>query len=137
MLFDTLAVTGGKPKASSVGNVISVPEPTTALMAPAATPARAMARISYQGTARPYKRGPGGPTSGPYGVVAEGPGSGSTGPSPSGRPAEREGIAPGRTLVVAASSASALAPAASRWACARASFGSWSVGTNIPSSGSG
>src|SRR3954451_8114385 len=63
MLFDTFAVTGGKPKASNVGKVISVPEPTTALMAPAATPARAMARISYQGTARPYKRGPGGPTS--------------------------------------------------------------------------
>src|SRR5580700_11913864 len=39
MLFDTLAVTGGKPNASSVGNVISDPEPTTALMAPAATPA--------------------------------------------------------------------------------------------------
>src|SRR4051812_12354431 len=65
MLFETFAVTGGKPKASRVGKVISVPEPTTALMAPAATPARAMATISYQGTGRPYKRWPGGPTSGP------------------------------------------------------------------------
>src|SRR3954447_10993568 len=74
MLFDTLAVTGGKPNASSGGKVISVAEPTTALMAPAATPARAMARISYQGTARPYKRGPGGPTSDPLC-----PGSGRTG----------------------------------------------------------
>src|SRR3954462_1183798 len=65
MLFETFAVTGAKPKASRVGKVISVPEPTTALMAPAATPAKAMARISYQGTGRPYKRWPGGPTSGP------------------------------------------------------------------------
>src|SRR3954468_11024822 len=58
MLLDTFAVTGGKPNASSVGKVMSVPEPTTALMAPAATPARAMARISYQGTGRPYSREP-------------------------------------------------------------------------------
>src|SRR3954452_6963951 len=65
MLFDTLAVTGGKPNASSVGKVVRVPEPTTALMAPAATPARAMARISYQGTGRPYKRAGRGPAAGP------------------------------------------------------------------------
>ncbi len=39
MLFETLATIGGYPTASSVGNVISVPEPITALIAPAANPA--------------------------------------------------------------------------------------------------
>lgn len=40
------AVTGGMPTASSVGNVISVPEPTTALIVPAPTPAIRTAAIS-------------------------------------------------------------------------------------------
>src|SRR5919107_548360 len=70
MLLETLAVTAGKPNARSVGKVISVPEPTTALMAPAATPARAMATISYQGTGRPYKRGRREPTTGPGGTAS-------------------------------------------------------------------
>ena len=43
-LFDTFASTGGYPKASSVGKVISVPEPTTVLIVPAASPAAKMAR---------------------------------------------------------------------------------------------
>src|SRR4029077_2253900 len=40
--FDIVAVTGGSPSATKVGNVIRVPEPTTALIAPARTPARAI-----------------------------------------------------------------------------------------------
>src|SRR6476620_10519947 len=44
--LDIVAVTGGKPKATRVGKVISVPEPTTALIMPAPTPARKMATIS-------------------------------------------------------------------------------------------
>src|SRR5215469_3078227 len=51
-LFETLATTGGKPNASSVGKVISDPDPTTALTAPAAVPA---ARIA---TASPGPKGP-------------------------------------------------------------------------------
>ena len=46
MLLETLAVTGGTPKASSVGNVIKVPEPTTVLIVPAATPANRIATTS-------------------------------------------------------------------------------------------
>jgi hypothetical protein len=42
MLFDTLASSGGYPNATSVGNVISEPEPTTVLIVPAAVPARRM-----------------------------------------------------------------------------------------------
>ena len=38
-MLETLAVTGGTPNASRVGNVINVPDPTTVLMVPAATPA--------------------------------------------------------------------------------------------------
>ena len=38
MLFETLAVTGGTPNASRVGNVMSVPDPATVLMNPAAAP---------------------------------------------------------------------------------------------------
>jgi hypothetical protein len=38
-VFDTFATTGGNPMASKVGNVINVPEPTTAFIAPAPTPA--------------------------------------------------------------------------------------------------
>ena len=40
--LDIVAVTGGYPSATNVGNVIRVPEPTTALIAPAPTPARAI-----------------------------------------------------------------------------------------------
>ncbi|BCO47734.1 hypothetical protein MINTM002_34080 [Mycobacterium intracellulare] len=43
--FDMVAVTGGKPSATSVGKVIRVPEPTSALIAPAASPARHMRNI--------------------------------------------------------------------------------------------
>ena len=46
MVLDTLAVTGGTPNASRVGNVINVPDPTTVLMVPAATPARAISTAS-------------------------------------------------------------------------------------------
>src|SRR6478752_9701538 len=45
--FDIVAVTGGKPKATRVGKVIKVPEPTTALIMPAPTPARAI-RIMWE-----------------------------------------------------------------------------------------
>ena len=38
-MLDTLATSGEYPTASSTGNVTSVPEPTTTLMAPAAPPA--------------------------------------------------------------------------------------------------
>src|SRR5689334_9616807 len=54
MLFETLAVTGGTPSASSVGKVISVPEPTTALIMPAPTPAASTASASHGLTGRPY-----------------------------------------------------------------------------------
>src|ERR1022692_5104989 len=46
MLFDTLAMTAGRPNASSVGKVISDPEPTTALIPPAATAAAKIASAS-------------------------------------------------------------------------------------------
>src|SRR3954449_428258 len=42
----TVAVTGGRPTASSTGNVTRVPEPTTALIPPATNPAAATASIS-------------------------------------------------------------------------------------------
>src|ERR1700704_3674581 len=45
-LFDTLATTAGKPKAIRMGKVISEPEPTTALIPPAATPAAKIASAS-------------------------------------------------------------------------------------------
>ena len=45
-MLETLATMGGKPKNSSVGKVISDPEPTMVLIVPAAKPARAMARAS-------------------------------------------------------------------------------------------
>ncbi|GMA84920.1 hypothetical protein GCM10025868_01700 [Angustibacter aerolatus] len=50
MLFDTFAVTGGTPRASSTGNVTSVPDPTSEFIAPAVAPASATASSSYQGT---------------------------------------------------------------------------------------
>ena len=51
-VLDTLAVTGGTPNASRVGNVISVPDPTTVLMVPAASPARRIAAASSSVTGR-------------------------------------------------------------------------------------
>ena len=39
MLFDTFATNGGYPRNSRTGNVTRVPEPTTALMVPAQSPA--------------------------------------------------------------------------------------------------
>src|SRR4051794_9357560 len=45
-----VAVTGGKPNATNVGNVISVPEPTIALIAPAPTPANAIRIMWATGT---------------------------------------------------------------------------------------
>jgi hypothetical protein len=45
-VFDTFAVTGAKPNASRTGKLISVPEPTTALIVPAATPEARIARTS-------------------------------------------------------------------------------------------
>jgi hypothetical protein len=41
-----VAVTGGSPTARSTGKLTNVPEPTTALMPPAANPAAATAAIS-------------------------------------------------------------------------------------------
>src|SRR3954454_7804840 len=45
-VLETLATTGGYPTASRVGNVISDPDPTIALTAPATTPAPVTASIS-------------------------------------------------------------------------------------------
>src|SRR5689334_15680340 len=56
MLLEMFAPTAGKPKASSVGKVISEPEPTMALMAPAPTPARKIATISHTDTGADYLR---------------------------------------------------------------------------------
>src|SRR5258708_38827971 len=76
MLFETLAMSGGNPRASRVGKVISDPDPTTELIAPAATAAAKIARISVLGTRSPTHppilgraltasdRGPGGQPSG-------------------------------------------------------------------------
>ena len=50
-VLEMLAVTGGTPSASRVGNVIKVPEPTTVLINPAAAPAPSSARRSSQVTA--------------------------------------------------------------------------------------
>src|SRR5688572_12470797 len=49
-VLETLAITGGTPSASKVGNVIKVPEPTTALIKPAAAPAPKSASRSSQVT---------------------------------------------------------------------------------------
>src|ERR1700726_620366 len=46
IVFDTFAVTGPYPNASSTGKVIRVPLPTRVLIAPAATPARAIETTS-------------------------------------------------------------------------------------------
>jgi hypothetical protein len=48
-----VAVTGEKPKDIRMGNVIKVPLPTTALIAPAPTPASKMVAISIVLTMRP------------------------------------------------------------------------------------
>ena len=48
MLLETLARTGGTPRANRVGNVIKVPVPTIALIRPAAPPASAMSSSSHQ-----------------------------------------------------------------------------------------
>jgi hypothetical protein len=45
-VFETLALMGEYPNARSTGNVMSVPLPTSVLIAPAPSPARAMERIS-------------------------------------------------------------------------------------------
>src|SRR5687768_13828896 len=60
MLFDTFAVTGGKPTASSVGKVIRLPEPATALTAPAPMPAAMTASASspVTGLVLPHARSP-------------------------------------------------------------------------------
>src|SRR5262245_29935143 len=57
MLLETFAITGAKPNARRVGNVISDPGPTTALMAPAAIAAASIATISPLPT-RPPAHGP-------------------------------------------------------------------------------
>ncbi len=44
--LDTVAVTGGRPVASSTGKVINVPEPTMVLIVPAPIPAAKTASIS-------------------------------------------------------------------------------------------
>ena len=49
--LDVVAVTGGYPSATRTGKVTSVPEPTTALISPAHTPARAMIAASHHRTA--------------------------------------------------------------------------------------
>ena len=46
-LLDTFATIGGYPNASSVGNVINEPDPTTALIPPAPTPAAKIATTSH------------------------------------------------------------------------------------------
>src|SRR5690348_2602673 len=76
MVFETLAVTGGTPKASSVGNVISVPDPTTVLIVPAASPARPMAMASRGDTPRTLRGGqPAGGAGGGGGGEAGGAGA--------------------------------------------------------------
>ncbi|GAA1609246.1 hypothetical protein GCM10009733_001830 [Nonomuraea maheshkhaliensis] len=52
-MLETLAVTGSTPSATSVGNVISEPDPTTALMAPATIPAAQIAASSHPVTQTP------------------------------------------------------------------------------------
>ncbi len=44
--LDTVAVTGGRPVASSTGKVIRVPDPTMVLIVPAQAPAAKTASIS-------------------------------------------------------------------------------------------
>src|SRR5690349_24615376 len=46
MLLETFATSGGYPNSSSVGNVASVPEPTTTLIIPAQNPAARIASAS-------------------------------------------------------------------------------------------
>src|SRR5690606_23308808 len=53
MVLDTLATTGSTPTATSAGQVSRLPDPTTALIAPAATPAAHTASASQTVTATP------------------------------------------------------------------------------------
>lgn len=55
MAFDVVAVTGGKPSATSTGKVTSVPDPTTVLINPAQTPASAMTPTSHHCIGPPYE----------------------------------------------------------------------------------
>src|SRR4029079_15963463 len=57
MVLETFAVTGGTPNASRVGNVISVPDPTTVFIVPAANPASPMAMASSGDTPRTLRGG--------------------------------------------------------------------------------
>src|ERR1700754_4054264 len=57
-VLETFAVTGGTPSARRVGKVISVPDPTTVLMVPAAIPASRIAAISRPVTGRAAPPGP-------------------------------------------------------------------------------
>lgn len=52
-VFDTLAASGLTPKKSSVGKVMSVPEPTIVLIMPAPVPASAMATADQNDTRPP------------------------------------------------------------------------------------
>src|SRR5690349_12978239 len=94
MVLETFAVTGGTPNARRVGNVISVPDPTTVLMVPAASPARPMAMASSGDTPRRYEAG---------GVGGAGGGGGSS------VPAAGAGGSGSETPGFAASAASAIA----------------------------
>ena len=49
----TFAVTGAYPKASSVGNVMSEPEPTIVLTVPASSPTPRIANASHTDMSRP------------------------------------------------------------------------------------
>src|SRR6478735_7168046 len=51
--LETVAVTGGRPVASRTGKVMSVPEPTIVLIAPALIPAAKTASISQMDMAYP------------------------------------------------------------------------------------
>src|SRR5258708_38745909 len=85
MLFETLAMSGGNPRASGAGKVLSAPDPTTELIAPAATAAAKIARISVLGTRSPTHppilgraltasdRGPGGQPSGTARAIQRAP----------------------------------------------------------------
>src|SRR3954453_22765570 len=82
MVLETLAVTGGTPNARRVGNVISVPDPTTVLMVPAASPASPMARASSRDTLRGYEAGGAG---GGGGAGGSDPAGGASTPGPTAR----------------------------------------------------
>src|SRR3954451_15228054 len=99
MVLETLAVTGGTPNASRVGNVISVPDPTTVLIVPAASPARPMATASsgdtLGGYADPQDAGGagGGGAAGGSSVLADGVVGGAVSVSAADRAAVEPGLA--------------------------------------------